>query len=218
VSVLTKESRVRITQEARAETRERILAAAQRLFRTQGFEATTTRDIAAAAGIAAGTLFNYFPTKEAIVMTLATEALAGAWTQFARRRREGASLEEDLFGHVAAGLRKLRPYRACLPAVLETALSPLAAPADDRAADLRAGHLEAVDGLVRERKLAERFTPVAAQLYWTLYTGVLSFWSRDASPRQEDTLALLDQSLRMFVAWLTGPREGAPSAHAGKGS
>jgi hypothetical protein len=39
-------------------------------------------------------------------------------------------------------------------------------------------------------------------LYWTLYTGVLAFWSKDASPRQEDTLALLDQSLAMFVGWL----------------
>jgi hypothetical protein len=40
-------------------------------------------------------------------------------------------------------------------------------------------------------------------LYWTLYTGVLAYWSSDASPRQEDTLALLDQSLAMFVGWLT---------------
>jgi hypothetical protein len=45
---------------------------------------------------------------------------------------------------------------------------------------------------------------VAWQLYWTLYTGVLAFWAEDASPKQEDTLALLDQSLQMFVGWLQG--------------
>jgi hypothetical protein len=28
------------------------------------------------------------------------------------------------------------------------------------------------------------------------------FWSDDASPHQEDTLALLDESLGMFVGWL----------------
>ena len=36
------------------------------------------------------------------------------------------SLEEDLFAHVAAILRKLKPYRKYLPAMLERALSPLA--------------------------------------------------------------------------------------------
>jgi hypothetical protein len=35
-----------------------------------------------------------------------------------------------------------------------------------------------------------------------LYTGVLAFWAGDKSPKQEDTLALLDQSLTMFVGWL----------------
>jgi hypothetical protein len=40
-------------------------------------------------------------------------------------------------------------------------------------------------------------------LAWTLYIGVLSFWVRDNSPNQEDTLALLDRSLGMFVASLT---------------
>ena len=39
-------------------------------------------------------------------------------------------------------------------------------------------------------------------------SGVLAFWSKDASPKQEDTLALLDQSLAMFVGWLTSPRLG----------
>jgi hypothetical protein len=44
-----------------------------------------------------------------------------------------------------------------------------------------------------------------------LYIGVLAFWAADKSPKQEDTLALLDQSLAMFVAWLRG--EQLPSEH-----
>ena len=43
---------------------------------------------------------------------------------------------------------------------------------------------------------------MALQLYWTLYTGVLAFWASDASPKQEDTLALLDESMTMFADWL----------------
>jgi hypothetical protein len=44
--------------------------------------------------------------------------------------------------------------------------------------------------------------PGSAYLYWTLYIGVLSFWAHDPSPNQEDTLAVLDRSLRAFVSIL----------------
>ena len=42
-------------------------------------------------------------------------------------------------------------------------------------------------------------TVITLHLYWTLLLGVLSYWAQDSSPQQEDTLVLLDQSLRMFV-------------------
>lgn len=51
-------------------TLEAIRDAAARLFAERGFDATRTRDIAEAAGIATGTLFNYAPTKEAIVLLI----------------------------------------------------------------------------------------------------------------------------------------------------
>ena len=46
---------------------------------------------------------------------------------------------------------------------------------------------------------------MAWSLYWTLYTGVLAFWACDASPHQEDTLAVLDHYLRAFVGSLPHP-------------
>src|SRR5882672_8739296 len=48
--------------------RQRIVTAALQLFQTKGFEATTTRAIARKAGIAEGTVFNYFKTKEDIAL------------------------------------------------------------------------------------------------------------------------------------------------------
>lgn len=42
----------------------RILEAAQRLFARQGFEKTTTRQLAEAAEIAEGTLFRHFENKK----------------------------------------------------------------------------------------------------------------------------------------------------------
>jgi AcrR family transcriptional regulator len=49
------------------ETRQRIVSIAVDLFRQQGFEATTMEQIAAAVDIAKGTLYHYFPVKEAIL-------------------------------------------------------------------------------------------------------------------------------------------------------
>src|SRR5215472_2709682 len=117
---------MRVTAQTQAATRERIREVARRLFAERGFQATTTRDIAQEAEIATGTLFNYFASKEAIAANLAWEALEGVHRDFADGHSAADSLEEELFAFVAAGLRKLKPLRRYLPAVLETALSPLA--------------------------------------------------------------------------------------------
>jgi AcrR family transcriptional regulator len=200
---------MRITAAAKDETRKRILKVAQKQFAQQGFEQTTTRDIASDANIAVGTLFNYFPTKESIVENLVNEGCVRAAERIAAERerngqQDSATLEEELFAHVAAVLRELKPYRKYLPAVLETSLSPLAT---DHAGDhtsLRAAHLEIVSQILLRHASQDAISPVAIQLYWTLYTGVLVFWASDKSPKQEDSLALLDESLSMFVGWLTG--------------
>ena len=193
---------MRITAETKEATRRKILTAAHELFRTVGFEATTTRDIAKAANIATGTLVNYFPTKEAIVtcLVMAAEPIT------ARIDSENyETLEEALFAHAANSLRLLKPYRKFLLPLLETTWSPLTKPAlDDDGEELRTAHLEMVQQLAHAFVDADRLTPIASQMYWTLYLGVLAHWINDKSPKQEDSLALLDQSIAMFVGWLQG--------------
>jgi AcrR family transcriptional regulator len=196
---------MRVTAETKRATRHRILEAARACFSKVGFEAATTRDIAAAAGIAAGTLFNYFPAKEAIAMTLVAESLGAARRQF-EGRPHGESLEEDLFALIAAELRALELHRGYLRPVLETALSPLVlAEASPEGEAIRVEHLEAVERLVAARGPGGPLSPVALSLYWTLYTGVLAFWACDTSPHQEDTLAVLDHYLKAFVGSLHHP-------------
>ena len=92
---------MRISAEAKEKTRSRILDAARRLFRTQGFDQTSTRDLSAAAEIATGTLFNYFPTKEALALAIVAEALEKARGDFESRLRPDASLDAALFDHGA---------------------------------------------------------------------------------------------------------------------
>jgi AcrR family transcriptional regulator len=66
-SVMTTEHGLR--ERKKQQTRERIGAAAIRLFQESGFDNVTVADIARAADVSEGTVFNYFPTKESLVFT-----------------------------------------------------------------------------------------------------------------------------------------------------
>lgn len=203
---------MRVTPRVQEATRRRILEAARKLFSAKGFDPTTTRDLSRAAGIAAGTLFNYFPAKEALALAIISEEIERAHADFGRR--PGAdSLEEDLFALAASEMRRLRPARKLLAAVLDAAWSPAARAPDEADADLRARHLERV-AAIAARHGVPPLSALALQLYATLYTGVLAFWIEDASRGEEDSLALLDQSLRMYADWLTSQPERPDSAPA----
>jgi AcrR family transcriptional regulator len=51
----------------------RIHQAAVMLFRRQGYEATTVEQIAERADVAKGTVFNYFPSKESLLLALSAD-------------------------------------------------------------------------------------------------------------------------------------------------
>ena len=48
----------------------RILAAARRLFDRKGYDGTSMENVAARAGLAVGTLYNYFPSKEELLFAI----------------------------------------------------------------------------------------------------------------------------------------------------
>ena len=61
-------------QEARSErSRSQILAAALRLFSSQGYRGTNMREIAEAAGVSTGNVYHQFKDKEDVFQTLLTE-------------------------------------------------------------------------------------------------------------------------------------------------
>jgi AcrR family transcriptional regulator len=194
---------MRITQEAKLATEQRILETAARLFASSGWDSATTREIAAGAGIATGTLFNYFPCKEGIAAALISNAFERAEQEFTLGPRQDATLEEDLFALIWTGLKSLREYRTFLAPAAETIFSPLARSSTNRTGDaIRVRHLELVEEVTAAHGGNRPLPAVSLQLYWTLYLGVLAYWSADPSPNQEDTLALLDHSLKLFIASL----------------
>ena len=58
-----------LTEEEQARRRRQVFEAAVHLFITQGFLETSMREIAAAAGVGKSTLYDYFETKDEILIT-----------------------------------------------------------------------------------------------------------------------------------------------------
>lgn len=89
-----------IQQRARR-TRERILAGAAQVFAEYGYASGTTDRIAAAAGLSVGSLYQYFPNKDAILLVLAQSHL------------------DQTADVVRETLAEPRPVEAWLPALAE---------------------------------------------------------------------------------------------------
>src|ERR687898_2583792 len=69
-----------------AARRGQILEAARRVFAERGFRRATTREVARAAGISEGTIYNYFEDKDALLMAILD--------RLNETERRGAGLEE----------------------------------------------------------------------------------------------------------------------------
>lgn len=86
-------------RQVRAElTRQRILTAAAHVFGEYGYAAGTTNRIAERAGISIGSLYQYFPNKDAILVELLIRHIDAGMAAFGRRQAEepSGSLEDVL--------------------------------------------------------------------------------------------------------------------------
>ena len=97
--------------EKKERTRKKILRVALELFSKKGFYRTTTKEISARVGIAEGTLFNYFETKEDLALYFFEEELAALieWFQ-GNHALHKSPLPEKLFAIVYRHLERISPY------------------------------------------------------------------------------------------------------------
>lgn len=89
----------RPTRRQRVEEKERaILSAARRIFEEKGYEGARVADVAAAIGVAEGTIYTYFPTKDALVRAM----LETFWEGITKEAREAAGGAFDTFQRLEA--------------------------------------------------------------------------------------------------------------------
>lgn len=193
-------------------TRARILETAIRLFGERGFEAPTIDEIAAQAEIGKGTIYNYFRTKEEIVVAFVVgieERLQANGRRLARRRGGLASILTDF---AWTHLKLKAPYREFVRVVMtQLALSPPEI----------GPHFVALQKVV-DPPLIELFSELQARgslrrdaaiqdlvlLFKTLQTAFTLVWLNDRPP-YHGTRRVLQTTLRLFAEGLAAPARGA---------
>lgn len=194
--------------EVKEAIRTEIVAAALALFQSKGFEATTTKAIARKAGIAEGTVFNYFKSKEDIALYFFEQEVDQAMAAVRDNPRlRKAPLEEKLFALLHSQLEFLAPHERFIGAAFIQALKPASplGPFSHRAQELRHRYVGFVQELVEESLPKQKHGLVswmAPEAFWIYYLGALLYWLNDSSPGKQNTLAFLDRSLSIGVSLL----------------
>ncbi len=181
-------------------TRQRILDTALHLFAERGYEGTSMRDIAAAAGCSLGLAYRYFASKE----DMALELYLWLVTQLEEQvgLLPAVSIADRFQSLMRALLTIMAPHRLTLVALTGAALNPLSragvfgAEGAEVRRRARAAYLVLVAG-AKDAPRAAQVDALATILYGVQLALVL-FWLQDLSREMSRTEALLGFVHDMF--------------------
>jgi AcrR family transcriptional regulator len=193
--------------------RQLLYSTAIELIRRRGYEETTMRDVAREAGVSAGLLYRYFPSKRAVVLEL-YQTLSDEYAHRAAGMHPGKWRDRFLFA-LETSLDVLAPHRNTLRALTATLIGDdvegVFAPGTAECR-IRVQHIFQI--AVTEASDAPNAS-VAAPLGRILYLahmGVILWWLLDKSPKQRATqalVALIRGALPSFgLALRLGPTRG----------
>jgi AcrR family transcriptional regulator len=198
-------------------TKKKILEVSLQLFRKKGFGRTTMRDIAKKSGIALGTTYNYFPTKEHLALYFFERALEDVMERYRKEEPPDAPLEERIFLLLSLELERIAPYEEFLHLIVTHAVVPTSRlhPFSVDSQRLKNRYLEFVGRMLEEARERGEFEAVGfdsmvLSAFWVFHLGIMMFWLNDASRKKEDTFILLDKSLRFILNALRGRSPHGP--------
>jgi AcrR family transcriptional regulator len=184
---------IRLTPKA-VLTRQRILDTALRLFATNGYDGTSMRDIAAAAGCSLGLAYRYFASKEDMVLELYLWLVARLEDQVPQL--PVGSISNRFHYLMSALLDEMAPHRLTLTALSGAALNPLsrAGVFGVEGAEVRRRARRAYLTLVAQAKDAPRSAQVEtlATVLYGIQLALVLFWLQDISGGTQRTAELLE--------------------------
>jgi AcrR family transcriptional regulator len=184
------------------ETRNRIYDAALTLFRDRGFEATTMRDVAAAAGMSLGAAYHYFPSKDAIVLAYYDHVSREHARRVATDTAGETSLATRLRIAFLSKYEIVRHDRPLMGALLRFAGDPKH-PLSFFGAATRHHRLESMAvfaGARGDEKLPDDLARIAPVALWALHMGLLLYFLHDTSAGARRTAVLTTGAVDLVVA------------------
>lgn len=182
-------------------TRARLMEKAIALFAQHGIEHTTVDQIALAAEIGKGTVYNYFATKEDIVVAFMAELERRAQPAVKRFSESGAPIEEILAGFAWQLLYQKRQFRSFVRAFLARIMTP-----DDSFHEYVIEMQLAIDAnlaalftRLQEKGKVRSDLPIADLLmnFKTMHLGLTMVWALEGPPWRE-TRKVLRAQMAMF--------------------
>jgi AcrR family transcriptional regulator len=196
------------------------LAARQRLYETaltliaeRGFDQTTLRDVAAAAGVSVGLLYRYFPSKHAVILALYDELSAQQEARAASMPR--GKWRDRFVSTLESSLEVLRPHRRTMSALVPVLVSN--AP-DGLFSATTAFSRERVQRTFQDAVVGATDAPkpelaaALGRLLYLVHLAILLWWLLDKSREQRATRAvvrLLAQALPAASLTLRLPKVGS---------
>lgn len=186
-----------------ARTRRLIIETALGLFREKGYDATTMRAIAAAAGVSLGNAYYYFASKEHLVQAF----YDGVHTDHAQAAAELLDREPDLtarvIGVAEVWVDIMEPYRAFAGQFFKNAADPRSAlsPFSAESAPTREASIALWRRVIDESSATvdPMVQPLLPELAWLYFMGVVLFWVHDSSERAMATRVLIHRSAPLVV-------------------
>lgn len=178
------------------QTRQKVAAAALRMFREIGFEKTTMRGIAAEAGVSVGNAYYYFASKDDLVHELYIQVQAEHAALASEALDGTASLADRLKATLHAGLDVMAPYHRFGADFVATAIRPTSPvnPFSAGSTPAREASLDIFRNTVAGARPAvpKKLRGDLPELLWLCYMGITLFWVYDTSEGQRRTRKLVD--------------------------
>ena len=187
-----------------ADTGERILDAALALFRQEGFDTATMRDIAAKAGVATGAAYYYYPSKDAIVTAFYRRSCEEMQLQIEAALQNVDGLELRLLRLIQVKLDYFAPNRSVLRALLRTGADPKhpLSPFSPETKEIRDIDIAWFQRILIEcgMRIPRDLEPALPRVLWFFQMGVIFFWVIDESPGQMRTARLLELAAKSVTS------------------
>tara|TARA_B100000614_G_C14533323_1_gene487378 strand:- start:164 stop:901 length:738 start_codon:yes stop_codon:yes gene_type:complete len=196
---------MKISKKQKAKNRQKIIRSMVDLTIEKGLKAATMREVARGAGLGDATIYNYFPTKDAIVY----------------------AYYEDQFDRVTDALRNIPDFHTYtfqeqLQTFFETQLDLLMADREYLDITFKNAFLTLSQDYARVKPTREKFMAIVRdifeaaiqageiedqvfldvyiQVFWEYYVGIILYWLKDDSDQFASTSVLIDKSLDLSAS------------------